>query len=99
MEKDPLEILKEKGAELFNNIAAGKKLAYSDGALSAKHKLLIAMALDVVLGSANGVKFLAAQAMKAGASKDEILDALNVVYFASGVVSVYTAAQGLVDIL
>jgi alkylhydroperoxidase/carboxymuconolactone decarboxylase family protein YurZ len=99
MEKDPLEIFKEKNPELFGSLTAGRKLAYAEGVLPVKYKFLIAMSLDAASGAANGVKSLALQAMKAGATKEEVLEAIHVTYFISGASSVYTAAQGLNDIL
>jgi alkylhydroperoxidase/carboxymuconolactone decarboxylase family protein YurZ len=99
MEKEPLEIFKQKDPVLFDSITAGRKLAYLDGALPAKHKFLIAMALDISLGAVNGVKSLAGQAMKAGASKEEVLEAVRIAYFICGVSSAYTAAQALEGIL
>ena len=42
-----------------------------------------------------GVKSLAQQAMEAGATKEEITEALRVAQYLSGVGCVYTAAQAL----
>lgn len=77
---------------------AAETLTFQDGALSRKNKLIIALALDAAHGAANGVKSLAKQALVAGATKEEIMDALRVTYFISGVGSIYTAAQGLNEI-
>ena len=99
MDREPLEIIKHNDPAMFEAITAGRKLTYTDGALQAKYKLLIAIALDASLGSVNGVKSLAGQAMKAGASKEEILEAVRVAYFICGVSCVYTAAQALDGIL
>lgn len=98
MSKNPLDIIKKNDEELFNSISSTRELAFKDGALSAKNKLLIAIALDAAHGAVNGVKSLAIQALNAGASKEEIMDALRVSYFISGVGSIYTAAQGLNDV-
>jgi alkylhydroperoxidase/carboxymuconolactone decarboxylase family protein YurZ len=99
MEREPLEIFKQKDPEMFNNIVSGRKLAYAEGTLPAKYKFLIALALDSSLGAANGVKSLAGQAIAAGATKEEILDAVRVAYFICGAHSAYTAAQALGEIL
>lgn len=98
MDKNPLELIKEIDDELFNNILSSRQLAFGDGALSSKNKILIALALDAAHGAVNGVKSLAKQAIDAGATREEIIDALRVVYFISGVGSIYTAAQALSDI-
>jgi len=73
------------------------KLALEDGALPAKVKYLIAMALDASLGAATGVKSLAQQAMTHGARKmKSSTPSGNVPYLRPG--SVYTAAAGLNDV-
>lgn len=99
MNQNPLEFIKENDQALFNNISASRNLAFQDGALSLKNKLLIALALDASHSAVNGVKSLAKQALDAGATKAEIMDALRVTYFISGVGSIYTAAQALNEIL
>lgn len=98
MNQNPLEFIKENDKELFNSIGVNRNLAFQDGPLSLKNKLLIALALDAAHGAANGVKSLAKQALDAGATKAEIMDALRVVYFITGVGSIYTAVQGLHEI-
>jgi len=44
------------------------------------------------------VRALAQQAMKAGATKEEIAETLRVTQYISGVGSVYTAARALEDL-
>jgi alkylhydroperoxidase/carboxymuconolactone decarboxylase family protein YurZ len=51
------------------------------------------MALDGSHGAAEGVRALAEQAMKAGATKEEIAETIRVAQYVSGVGSVYTAAH------
>lgn len=99
MNQNPLEFIKMNDPELFNNIGANRNLAFQDGPLSLKHKLLIALALDAAHGATNGVKSLAKQALDAGATKGEIMEALRVTYFITGVGSIYTAAQALHEII
>ncbi len=99
MNKEPLDYLKEKDMEFFNTISSARKLAYSEGALSEKTKLLIALAIDASNDAVNGVKSLAKQAMNAGATKQEIFETLRIVYFICGVGSVYAAVQALNEIL
>jgi alkylhydroperoxidase/carboxymuconolactone decarboxylase family protein YurZ len=74
-------------------------LVYADGALPRKVKLLMAMAFDAAEGAAGGVRALAEQAMKAGATKEEIAETLRVAFHLSGVGSLYAASFGLKDIL
>lgn len=70
-------------------------LAFKDGSLPGKIKILIALALDASHGSVLGVKALANAAMKAGASKAEIGEALRVAVYVCGAGSAFTAAQAL----
>lgn len=97
-QKNPLEIIKKVDQKLFDNIETCRNLAFQDGSLSFKHKLLIALALDAAHGAANGVKSLAKQALEVGTTKEEIMEALRVAYYITGVGSIYTAAQGLNEI-
>jgi len=96
---NPLDIIKELDNELFNNVGITGKLSLEDGALSKKNKLLIALALDASHGTSDGVRSLAMQALSNGATKEEIMETIRVANFISGVGCVYTAAQGLKDIL
>ena len=73
-------------------------MAFSDGALSRNFKLLIAMALDASQGAVEGVRALAGQATKAGATKEEIGEAIRVAQYICGVGSVYTAARAFKDL-
>lgn len=99
MNKELLDYLKEKDMELFNTISSARKLSYTDGAISGKNKLLIALAIDASHGAINGVRSLAKQAMNAGATKEEVFETLRIVYFICGVGSVYPAVQVLNKIL
>ena len=51
---------------------------YVDGALPKKKKLLIAMAFAAAYGAISGWKSLAQSAMKAGATKEEIVEASRI---------------------
>lgn len=99
MNKNPLEVIKENDSQLFDNINETRKMVFGESALPLKEKLLIAIALDASHGAINGVRSLALQAKEAGATKEEIMDAVRVAYFISGVGSVYVAAQALDEIL
>ena len=92
---NPLDPIKKNDADLFQQIESGRALAFEDGALGKKQKLLIAVALDASHGAVNGVRALASQALQAGASKQEIMEALRVAGFISGAGSMYTAAEGI----
>jgi len=98
LSESPLKILEKLDPELLRVVENTRELALADGALPRKFKLLIAMALDVSHGAVQGVKSLAQAAIQAGATKDEIREALRVAQYVSGVGSVYTAAQALKEL-
>lgn len=99
MPENPLKVFEILDPELLKAIENNRELALSDGALPKKFKFLIAMALDAAHGTESGVASLAQAAMLAGASKEEVAEALRVTYFIAGVGSTYTAAHGLAGLL
>ena len=98
MAEHPLKIFEKVDPELLQIVTKTTTFALDDGALPRKFKLLIAMALDASHGTVQGVKSLAEQAMKAGASKEEIVETIRVAQYISGVGSVYTAAHAFKEI-
>lgn len=99
MTEHPLATMKKLDPEFMKHIDATDALVYADGALPRKFKLLMAMAFDAAEGAAGGVRALAEQAMKAGATKEEIAESLRVAFHLSGVGSLYAASFGLKDLL
>jgi alkylhydroperoxidase/carboxymuconolactone decarboxylase family protein YurZ len=79
-------------------VSDNQKLALSDGVLPRKIKLLIAMVLDAVHGAPEGVKSLAGEALKAGATREEIAEALRVAQYVCGAGCIYVAAQALKEV-
>ncbi len=67
--------LKSKVYEAFLEI---EKAAYSDGALPKKQKELIAVGISVVIDCESCMQWHIEQAAKAGASQEEILEAVEV---------------------
>jgi alkylhydroperoxidase/carboxymuconolactone decarboxylase family protein YurZ len=98
MAENPLKIIEKLDPELFGNVEAIQTLAIADGALPKKIKLLMAMALDASHGTVEGTRSLTQQAMKAGATKDEVTETLRVAQYISGVGCVYTAAHAFKDL-
>jgi alkylhydroperoxidase/carboxymuconolactone decarboxylase family protein YurZ len=98
MPDHPLKTMMKLDPKLFENLKATEELVYADGALPRKIKLLIAMSFDAAHGAIGGVSSLAAQAVKAGATKEEIAEALRVAYLLSGVGTLYIASQGLKEL-
>jgi alkylhydroperoxidase/carboxymuconolactone decarboxylase family protein YurZ len=95
MQEHPLKTLEKLDPKLLSLVEDTRQLALSDGALPKKFKLLIALALDAAHGAVDGVKSLAQAAMHAGATKEEIAEALRVAQYISGVGSLYTASRAL----
>ncbi len=91
----PLAAIWKLDPDLKAHIERADEFTYNDGALPKKFKLLIALAFDAALGKERGVASLARQALAAGASMQEITEALRVAYHLTGVHSAYTASLGL----
>jgi len=99
MAEHPLKVFEQNDPGFFKLVVDTRTFAMADGALSKKVKLLIAMALDAADGTESGVRTLALQAKEAGATNQEILEAIRVTHYICGVGPVYTAARALKEIL
>ena len=99
MPEHPLKIYEDLDPKLLQLVNNTKDLALADGVLPRKVKLLIAMVLDAVQGASDGVQSLAREAIRAGATKEEIAEALRVAQYICGVGCIYTAARALKDVL
>ena len=99
MNGNPLDPIKKADQILLGKIEDLRELAFKDGEISKKNKLLIALAIDAAKLSQGGITSLATQALANGATKNEIMEALRVTYFICGVGSIYAAAEALKDIL
>ena len=95
MPENPLKVFESLDPDLLKAVESNRELSLSDGALPRKYKYLIAMVLDASHGADGGVRNLAQAAMHAGATKEEVAEALRVGYFIDGVGCIYTAARGL----
>jgi alkylhydroperoxidase/carboxymuconolactone decarboxylase family protein YurZ len=99
MPDHPLATMRKLDPEFMKRVEDTDGLIFCDGALPRRIKLLIAMAFDAAHGASGGVRALAEQAMKAGATKEEIAEALRVAFHLSGVGCLYAASFGLKDLL
>jgi alkylhydroperoxidase/carboxymuconolactone decarboxylase family protein YurZ len=95
MAANPLETLATLDPAMLEQLKAADRFVFTDGALPAKVKLLMAIAFDAAHGAAEGVAALSQRAMKAGATSAEIAEAVRVAWHLSGVGSLYTASRGL----
>ena len=98
MPEHPLKIFEKIDPDLLKLVENTSEFALADGALPRKFKILIALTLDASHGAVQGVKSLAQAALKAGATKEEITEALRVAQYVSGVGSVYTAAHAFKEL-
>lgn len=95
MAVDPLRTMASLDPALVEQNDRGRELAFSAGALTTRHKLLMAMAIDSALGTPHGVRSLAQQAMAAGATKRELVEAARVAIYVGGAFSFYNLGRGL----
>ena len=98
MAVQPLKVFEEIDPKLLKIVEDTRAFALADGAIPKKYKFLIAMALDATHGTVDGTKSLAQQAMNAGATKEEVTEALRVTQFISGSGTVYTAGRALSEL-
>lgn len=98
MPEHPLSTLTRLDKDLMARMKADDDWAFADGALPRRVKLLMALVYDAAHGAGNGVAALARQALDAGATREEIAEALRVAFVLSGVGSLYTASQALRDL-
>lgn len=68
----------------FEQVQKVIEMAMTPGALDAKTKVLIVLALDTLKGASEGVKVLAAQARELGATDQEMAEVMRLVYFVAG---------------
>lgn len=99
MPEQPMMRYRTLDPEFAGLVHEAEELALADGALPRKTKLLIAMLFDAEHGATEGVQALARQALQAGATRQEILEALRVVEHLCGVGCLFTAAKVLEGVL
>ena len=68
----------------FEQVKRVIELAMAPGALDAKTKVLIVLALDTLKGASEGVQVLAAQARDLGATDQELAEVMRLAYFVAG---------------
>ena len=70
--------LLERKSKVYEGFLAMEQAAYSDGALAKKHKELIAVGISVVTDCESCMQWHIEQAASAGASFEEIFEAIEV---------------------
>ncbi len=99
MPEHPLAAMEKLDPAFMKYLRDSDCMVYDNGALPRKVKLLMAMAFDAAAGADQGVRALAHAAMREGATKEEIAEALRVAYHLTGVGAIYTASAGLKEIV
>lgn len=98
MPEHPLKTYEDLDPKFMQVLKSTRDLALEDSVLPKKTKLLIAMVLDAEHGRESGVQGLAQQAIKAGATKQEVMEALRVAEYFLGIGCIYTASRAFKDI-
>ncbi|NLT19523.1 MAG: carboxymuconolactone decarboxylase family protein [Syntrophomonadaceae bacterium] len=78
-----VEKMNDYDSEYYALIKEGLQKAISTTVLDEKTRYLILLALDTLKGAEAGVKVLAGQAREAGATEEEIKEAIRLAYFVS----------------
>jgi alkylhydroperoxidase/carboxymuconolactone decarboxylase family protein YurZ len=92
MSGNPLDIYRKFDPEVIKFFENLQELALSEGELSQKVKLLIAMAIDSENGALQGAIALGKRAINLGATKEEIVETLRVAYYVGGNRALFTSA-------
>ncbi len=95
----PWDLLREKDAEMAKMHDELDVMAFSEGRLPKKIKLLMAMAIDASHGKEGGVRVYASRAREAGATDEEIFEAVRVATLISGTGGQTTALRGLDELI
>jgi AhpD family alkylhydroperoxidase len=90
-----LKLIYESHPKMFDIIYNMDKTLLSDGALSAKTKRLIALAVVATQGCEACATAQMKAAMNMGASREEVLDTLGVLVVTAGMPAVATAREAL----
>ena len=99
MAEHPLAHLARKDPAFFEHLMKSNELALSEsGAIPRKYRLLMALTYDMAVGASNGIKALAGQALQAGATKEEIVEAIRIAHYLAGVGAVYTSVEVLKEL-
>jgi len=92
MSGNHLDIYRKFDPKVITSFENLQDLALSEGELSQKVKLLIATAIDAENGALQGAIALGKRAIKLGATKEEIVEALRIAYYIGGNRALFTSA-------
>ncbi len=91
----PLELLSELDPRAFQEQINNKKMIYSQETINPKYKAFIALGVGVALGSSNCILNNTKAAIKAGASKAEVMEALSVAKFSTSASTLSSSLSAL----
>lgn len=85
-----MKVLREHDSEFFELVTAVMDKAQTADALDQKTKTLITLALDAAVSHPEGVKALAARARSLGATEQEIVETIRLVFIGAGIPGLVT---------
>ncbi len=88
--------LKELSPEIHSSLEHVREVAYADGEVPGKHKLLVALAIAASVKCEPCVRMYAEKAVNAGATQEEAVEILNVTVAMGGCVGEAWAHKALV---
>ena len=94
-EKSWIDLLRQHSPELDQQNKAEMDFLDRGTALSSREKLLLAMVLDAAANKPNGARRYGEKAVQAGATKDQVLDALKVLRMFGGRPALVTGTEAL----
>jgi alkylhydroperoxidase/carboxymuconolactone decarboxylase family protein YurZ len=94
-DKSWVDLLHEHAPELERQHKADMEFLGGNSALSSREKFLVAMVLDAAANKPNGVRSYGEKAVKAGATKAQVLDALTVLRMFWGRPALVTGTEAL----
>jgi alkylhydroperoxidase/carboxymuconolactone decarboxylase family protein YurZ len=89
------DLVRDQSPELDRQNKADMEFLGSSSALSPREKLLIAMVLDAAANKPNGARIYGEKAVQAGATRQQVLDALTVLRMFWGRPALVTGAEAL----
>ncbi|RJP19826.1 MAG: carboxymuconolactone decarboxylase family protein [Candidatus Abyssobacteria bacterium SURF_5] len=72
------QYLVSKGSRVYRTFLDLEKEAFSSGNLEKKYKELVALGISIVINCESCIEWHTAQALKAGASEEQVLEAIEV---------------------
>ncbi|HIH69344.1 carboxymuconolactone decarboxylase family protein [Methermicoccus shengliensis] len=93
--EDPMERLASELPEVFEKFGKLHEAVFSDRSLSVKQKELIAVGIAVAIRCSPCLRHHVEEALKAGATKDEILEAVSVGLTMRGGPAMHYAAEAI----